>query len=626
MGLLVKFIAVDSKNENIEQAKYIQQIFNKVYSNGLIKRLMVSLDELPFKLGPVKEADEEGNVFVIEFNSMENGSSDNWELVFRYGTYDASKQLEVEIYSDTYTVDKDNNYLEILKLTVKKAIVKDWKSIIWLIDKDSECLSIELYPRIYKIENLMRELINEVMAKQYGSSWWDSFVPANIKEKHFKRLKEYKAKVPAFNNVDERLMSIDIDDLGELITLKRYKWNPVYDEKISLLLNGVQSYDDNKIRELLIKQRAVDKDLWQDQFSRYLPADFKERFFAFARDRNHIMHNKLIDRTAYTQIKVSGEKIEDDLIRAIEKLSTIILSHEEQEEIEKILADLSNQTAEHAVFLEQDFQVLSKLDFIFAKAKYSNSLNACEPIINDSKTINLLQAWHPLIDSKLAVKNDIKIGDSYNSLIITGPNTGGKTVTLKTSGLLMLMAISGLHITAKEGSSIFICDNIFADIGDDQSISDSLSTFSSHMTNIANILKEATENSFILIDELGSGTDPVEGSSLAISILEKLNSLNALTLSTTHYPEIKHFALVTDGFENASVEFDLETLSPTYKLLLGVPGTSNAFAISRKLGISEEIIDRAKEFIEQDKINIEELLTNIYEDKRTIETEKQKTL
>lgn len=335
MGLLVKFIAVDSKNENIEQAKYIQEIFNKVYSNGLIKRLMVSLDELPFKLGPVKEADEEGNVFVIEFNSMENDSSDNWELVFRYGTYDASKQLEVEIYSDTYTVDKDNNYLEILKLTVKKAIVKDWKSIIWLIDKDSECLSIELYPRIYKIENLMRELINEVMAKQYGSSWWDSFVPANIKEKHSKRLKEYKAKVPAFNNVDERLMSIDIDDLGELVTLKRYKWNPVFDEKISLLLNGVQSYDDNKIRELLIKQRAVDKDLWQDQFSRYLPADFKERFFAFARDRNHIMHNKLIDRTAYTQIKVSGEKIEDDLIRAIEKLSTIILSHEEQEEIEK---------------------------------------------------------------------------------------------------------------------------------------------------------------------------------------------------------------------------------------------------------------------------------------------------
>ena len=190
----------------------------------------------------------------------------------------------------------------------------------------------------------------------------------------------------------------------------------------------------------------------------------------------------------------------------------------------------------------------------------------------------------------------------------------------------MLMAMSGLHITAKEGSSIYVADNIFADIGDDQSIADSLSTFSSHMTNIANILNEATENSFILIDELGSGTDPVEGSSLAISILEKLNSLKALTLSTTHYPEIKHFALTTDGFENASVEFNIETLSPTYKLLLGVPGTSNAFAISRKLGISEDIINRAKDFIDSSKINIEELLTSIYEDKRLIELEKEKTL
>ena len=399
MGLLVKFIAVDSKNENIEQAKYIQQIFNKVYSNGLIKRLMVSLDELPFKLGPVKEADEEGNVFVIEFNSMENGSSDNWELVFRYGTYDASKQLEVEIYSDTYTVDKDNNYLEILKLTVKKAIVKDWKSIIWLIDKDSECLSIELYPRIYKIENLMRELINEVMAKQYGSSWWDSFVPANIKEKHFKRLKEYKAKVPAFNNVDERLMSIDIDDLGELITLKRYKWNPVYDEKISLLLNGVQSYDDNKIRELLIKQRAVDKDLWQDQFSRYLPADFKERFFAFARDRNHIMHNKLIDRTAYTQIKVSGEKIEDDLIRAIEKLSTIILSHEEQEEIEKQKQiELGLQAIWEHECKERDAHV-SIRDFHEISALFGDSLTE---IVNQAEEI-----FHFRSDIEIETTNDI---------------------------------------------------------------------------------------------------------------------------------------------------------------------------------------------------------------------------
>ncbi len=302
------------------------------------------------------------------------------------------------------------------------------------------------------------------------------------------------------------------------------------------------------------------------------------------------------------------------------------LKNEENIEIEKILQKLSSLFFNIIPNLENDINLIGIIDFIFAKAKYSNSLDATEPIINDEKYINLLNAWHPLLNKKQAVKNDIPIGKDYNCLIITGPNTGGKTVTLKTAGLLMLMALSGLHITAKEGSSIYVADNIFADIGDDQSIADSLSTFSSHMTNIANILKEATENSFILIDELGSGTDPVEGSSLAISILEKLNSLKALTLSTTHYPEIKHFALITDGFENASVEFNIETLSPTYKLLLGVPGTSNAFAISRKLGISEEIINRAKEFIDTEKINIEELLTNIYEDKRTIELEKQKTL
>ena len=302
------------------------------------------------------------------------------------------------------------------------------------------------------------------------------------------------------------------------------------------------------------------------------------------------------------------------------------LKNEEIIEIEKILQKLSSLFFNIIPNIENSVNLIGLIDFIFAKAKYSNNLDATEPIINDDKYINLLNAWHPLLNKNQAVKNNIPIGKNYNCLIITGPNTGGKTVTLKTAGLLMLMAMSGLHITAKEGSSIFIADNIFADIGDDQSIADSLSTFSSHMTNIANILKEATKNSFILIDELGSGTDPVEGSSLAISILEKLNSLKALTLSTTHYPEIKHFALVTDGFENASVEFNIETLSPTYKLLLGVPGTSNAFAISRKLGISEDIINRAKEFIDSDKINIEDLLTTIYEDKRTIELEKQKTL
>lgn len=302
------------------------------------------------------------------------------------------------------------------------------------------------------------------------------------------------------------------------------------------------------------------------------------------------------------------------------------LKFEENLEIEKVLQKLSSLFFNIISDIENDVNLIGIIDFIFAKAKYSNSLDATEPIINDEKILDLKLAWHPLIDKNIAVKNDIIIGKDYNCLIITGPNTGGKTVTLKIAGLLTIMALSGMHIPAKEGSSVFLCDNVFADIGDEQSIQDSLSTFSSHMTNIASILKEASSDSFILLDELGSGTDPVEGSSLAISILENLQKMGATILATTHYPEIKHFALITDGFENASVEFNLETLSPTYKLLLGVPGTSNAFAISKKLGISDRVINRAKEFIDSDKISIEELLTNIYEDKQTIELEKEKTI
>ena len=302
------------------------------------------------------------------------------------------------------------------------------------------------------------------------------------------------------------------------------------------------------------------------------------------------------------------------------------LKNDENIEIQKILMKLSSLFFEIISNMQNNLNLIGLIDFIFGKAKYSNSLDATEPIINDEKFINLQRAWHPLIDKNVAVKNDIPLGQTYNNLIITGPNTGGKTVTLKTVGLLCLMAMSGLHIPAKEGSSIYVFDNIFADIGDEQSIADSLSTFSSHMTNIAKILDEATYDSLVLLDELGSGTDPIEGANLAISILESLNTKGILNISTTHYPELKHYALITDGFENSSVEFDIETLTPTYKLLLGVPGTSNAFAISQKLGISENIINRAKELLTSDEVNIEELLKNIYDDKRTIEAEKQKII
>ncbi len=300
------------------------------------------------------------------------------------------------------------------------------------------------------------------------------------------------------------------------------------------------------------------------------------------------------------------------------------LHTEENIEIEKILMNLSSLFFDLTDELNNTTNLIGLLDFIFAKAKFSKEFDCTEPVINTEKSICLIDCFHPLIPLDKVVKNTIELGKNFTSLIITGPNTGGKTVVLKTVGLLHIMGLAGLHIPAKSGSSIFVFDEIFADIGDEQSISDSLSTFSSHITNIAHILEKATENSLVLLDELGSGTDPIEGSSLAISILEHFNHEKILTMATTHYHEIKNYALITENFENASVEFNFETLSPTYKLLIGVPGRSNAFIISEKLGISQAIINRAKDFIETDTANIEDLLNEIYENKRQIEVDKSK--
>lgn len=292
-------------------------------------------------------------------------------------------------------------------------------------------------------------------------------------------------------------------------------------------------------------------------------------------------------------------------------------------EIEKILKDLSNSISPYTAEIMSNKDIIGKLDFIFAKANFSRELKAISPIINTKKQINLIKARHPLIDKNTVVSIDINLGIDFNSLIITGPNTGGKTVTLKTVGLLCNMVASGLHIPVSEGSSVYIFDNVFADIGDEQSIQESLSTFSSRMLNTIEILKLATENSLILLDELGSGTDPIEGASLAISILENFFQKGSLCIATTHYPEIKNYALVTPGFKNASSEFDVENLKPTYKLLIGIPGRSNAFAISKKLGLDDSILKRANDFIDNDNIKIEELLKNIYDDKIIIEHEKE---
>lgn len=298
------------------------------------------------------------------------------------------------------------------------------------------------------------------------------------------------------------------------------------------------------------------------------------------------------------------------------------LKKEEELEIEKILEELTALFFPYTEELKLDINLIGKLDFIFAKAKFSKSIRATTPLINTKKEIQLKNARHPFIDKDKVVPISLDLGKDYSVLLITGPNTGGKTVTLKTVGLLTCMACSGLNIPSDENSSIYVFDSIFADIGDDQSILDSLSTFSSHILNMIEITKHATKNSLILVDELGSGTDPLEGSHLAISILDHFKTIGSLTIATTHYQELKQYALVTDGFENASVEFDISTLSPTYKLLVGIPGKSNAFEISRKLGLDETIIEKAESFMTSNQIDIENLLKNIYDDKSLIEKEK----
>lgn len=300
------------------------------------------------------------------------------------------------------------------------------------------------------------------------------------------------------------------------------------------------------------------------------------------------------------------------------------LQIEENIEIERILKDLTDSIYPVRQNIEQTVESIGDLDMLSAKAKFSLDFNCTEPTINHEKEIDLRQARHPLIDKTKVVPVSIEIGKNYTSLIITGPNTGGKTVCLKTTGLLCLMAYIGLHIPVADGSSICVFDRVFADIGDEQSIQESLSTFSSHMLNIVDIYNHATENSLILVDELGSGTDPVEGANLAISILEYFHNLGAITLATTHYPEIKNYALITDGFENASSEFDIENLKPTYKLLVGIPGKSNAFAITKRLGMPDSILEKAQSLMDTDNISIEELIKNIYDDKVTIEKEKEK--
>ena len=299
------------------------------------------------------------------------------------------------------------------------------------------------------------------------------------------------------------------------------------------------------------------------------------------------------------------------------------LDLQEQEEIEVILSDLSSQAAVHTSELAADQKIMTTLDFIFAKAKLAMEQNATEPIFNTEHYIQIRKGRHPLLDKKKAVPIDVRLGKDFDLLVITGPNTGGKTVSLKTVGLFTLMGQAGLHIPALDRSELSIFSEVYADIGDEQSIEQSLSTFSSHMTRVVHILQHADADSLCLFDELGAGTDPTEGAALAIAILNYLHDRGIRTMATTHYSELKIYALSTNFVENACCEFDMETLRPTYRLLIGIPGKSNAFAISSKLGLSDEIIHAAKEQISKEDESFEDVIADLEQSRVTIEKEQQ---
>ena len=301
----------------------------------------------------------------------------------------------------------------------------------------------------------------------------------------------------------------------------------------------------------------------------------------------------------------------------------IELQAKEQKEIDRILAEFSAEAAAHREDIQWDYDTLVHLDLIFARGQLSYKMNAVRPEVRRDGAIHLRKARHPLLDPKTAVPIDIELGATFDTLVITGPNTGGKTVTLKTLGLLTLMTQCGLHIPAADRSAVSVYERVLADIGDEQSIEQSLSTFSAHMVNIVEILKEADRHSLVLFDELGAGTDPVEGAALAIAVIQHVRHLGARVAATTHYAELKTFAMTTAGVENASCEFDVETLAPTYRLLIGIPGKSNAFAISRRLGLPEDVIAAAQEQMSGESVRFEDILTQLEEKRQALEKREQ---
>lgn len=516
------------------------------------------------------------------------------------------KELCKELVPSTDINEIEHNLTETsdaLSMVLKKGLlsfsgVKDIRSSLMRLDVGS-VLSIDEILAVSSLLNVTLRVKSYTRKENLGNSVHNDEEEYNVTNS----LTSYFEALEPLSNVNSEIKRciISQDEIADdaSTALRQIRKNiKNTNNKVHEQLNGIVNSSRTMLQDALVTMR-------NGRYCLPVKAEYRSSFKGMIHDQSATGSTLFIEPMAI--VKLNNELRE--------------LSLKEQDEIERILAELSNLIGEHAEELKINLEVLTKLDFIFAKANLSKQMRASVPDFNQDGIIDIKRGRHPLIDSKQVVPIDIRLGDEFDLLVITGPNTGGKTVSLKTIGLFTLMGQAGLHIPAFDHSKLSVFDDVFADIGDEQSIEQSLSTFSSHMKNEIQIIEQANERSLCLFDELGAGTDPTEGAALAMAILTYLHNMGAKTIATTHYSELKLFALSTPGVENACCEFDVETLRPTYRLLIGIPGKSNAFAISSKLGLPDYIIEDAKSRIDTDSQSFEDVIADLEASRVTIEKE-----